>query len=111
MRSMCFQYVRLKKKRECESVGRVWQEQTDHKLVRHLVGDATRYQGAIRSNTRIGGARQCQLMDMEEEVDASVTVWGGLGLRLRLADPSFSLNLPFLSSLLCLLSQPTSLTC
>lgn len=50
-------------------------------------------------------------MDMEEEVDASVTVWGGLGLRLRLADPSISLSLPFLASLLCLLSHPTNLTC
>ena len=36
-------------------------------------------------------------MDMEEEVDASVTVGGGLGLRLRLADPSFSLQSNFSS--------------
>ena len=49
-------------------------------------------------------------MDMEEEVDASVTVWGGLRLRLRLADPSCSLSLPFLASLFCLLSYPTPLT-
>ncbi len=48
-------------------------------------------------------------MDMEEEVDAAVTVWGGLGLRLRVADPSFSLSPTFLASLLCLLSHPTYL--
>ena len=50
-------------------------------------------------------------MDMEEEVDASVTAWGELGLRLRLADRSFSLSLTFLASLLSLLSRPTYLAC
>lgn len=40
-------------------------------------------------------------MDMEEEVDSSVTVWGGFGLRLRLADPSFSLSPTVLASLSC----------
>lgn len=50
-------------------------------------------------------------MDMEEEVDASVTAWGELGLRLRLADRSFSLSLTFLASLLSLLSHPTCLAC
>ena len=49
-------------------------------------------------------------MDMEDEVDASVTVWGGLRLRLRLADPSFSFSPTFLASLLCLLSHPAYLT-
>ena len=48
-------------------------------------------------------------MDMEDEVDALVTVWGGLRLRLRLADTSCSLSLTLLTSLLCLLSHPTSL--
>jgi len=46
-------------------------------------------------------------MDIVEEVDASVTVWGGFGLRLRLADPSFSLSPTFLASLLYVLSHPT----
>lgn len=49
-------------------------------------------------------------MDIEEEVDASVTVWGGFALRLRLADPSSSLSPTFLASLPCLLSHPTCLT-
>ena len=42
-----------------KGVGKFWQEQTDHKLVRHLVGNSTRYQGAIRSNSRTRGAREC----------------------------------------------------
>ena len=41
-----------------KAVGRVRQEQTDHKLVRHLVGNATRYQDAFRSISRIRGARE-----------------------------------------------------
>ena len=48
-------------------------------------------------------------MDMEDEVDASVTAWDGLCLRLRLADPSFSLSPTFLASLICLLSHPACL--
>ena len=41
-----------------KGVARVWQEQTDHKLVRHLVGNATRYQDAFRTISRIRGARE-----------------------------------------------------
>ena len=40
-------------------VGSVWQEQTDHKLVRHLVGIAIRYQDMNRSISRDRGAREC----------------------------------------------------
>ena len=40
---------------------KVWQEQTDHKLVGHLAGDAARYQGVVELTWTWRGAMVCVL--------------------------------------------------
>lgn len=72
--STAFSILCVKRREEYESAGRVWQEQTDHKLVRHLAGDAARYQSVVRLIWTPRKAMVCVLRAVDEEVDELVDV-------------------------------------
>ena len=51
---------------------RVWQEQTNHKLVRHPASDTTRYRNYVAVDAKAKGGSGCFSGDVKEEVDETI---------------------------------------
>ena len=100
----CFQHLRAIKEMGSGAAARVWQEQTNHKLVRHLASDPTRY---YKTAGRDGMARcsiGCCPSDVEEEVKELLNP---TLVRWRWCSCSAAVSRRHLNSLQSLITRPS----